>query len=208
MRDGMCGRHNACACTPIPIVNSPAAPQTLTIDVVSDVVCPWCYIGTAAAGRGARATRRARARDPAERELAPVPAQPGPAARRHRSARLPRCEVRRSAACGRDLRARTRRGENRRHRIRVRPHRAPAEHARRASADRRGRSRAAVPRTSSNGCSARTFSRDAASASADVLAAVAARGGARRSGGGRDARLGGGHGAKSRPWIGAFASWA
>jgi predicted DsbA family dithiol-disulfide isomerase len=26
-------------------VNSPAALQALTVDVVSDVVCPWCYVG-------------------------------------------------------------------------------------------------------------------------------------------------------------------
>ena len=72
-------------------MDAPMVPMgSLTVDVVSDVVCPWCYLGK---------RRLERALDaPAAswhlRALAPVPARPDDPARRPRPPRLSPAEVR------------------------------------------------------------------------------------------------------------------
>jgi predicted DsbA family dithiol-disulfide isomerase len=37
--------HNGRSSTTIPTVSASAPPRILTVDVISDVVCPWCFIG-------------------------------------------------------------------------------------------------------------------------------------------------------------------
>ena len=59
----------------------------LTIDVYSDVICPWCFIGKRRLEKGLGGPAR-------HGPLAPVRAQPGHAARGHRAAGLPGQEVR------------------------------------------------------------------------------------------------------------------
>ena len=122
----------------------PSSP--LTIDVISDVVCPWCYIGKRRleAALALVAARRRGAVTPLVRwhpfQLNPDLPREGIDRRAYLEAKFGG-----AAARGADLRARARGGPDGRHRVRVRAHRAPAQHARRASARSRGRRRAATP---------------------------------------------------------------
>ena len=107
--------------------------------------------GASSAGAGwarrSRCSRRNGAGVRLARELASVPAQSRPAAGGHRPARVSRSEIRRRAARGGNLRARPRGRPDGGHRLRVRAHRAPAQHARRASADLVGAGAAATRKT-------------------------------------------------------------
>ena len=58
-----------------------------TVDVVSDVVCPWCYIGKRRLEAALAQAARGRARPDRRRALASVPAQSGLAARKASSRR-------------------------------------------------------------------------------------------------------------------------
>ena len=82
-----------------------ARPPDLVVDIVSDVVCPWCYIGKR---KLETALAELQAREPGLailRRWHPFQLNPGPAARRHRPRRVYRSEVRRQGACNRNLRA-------------------------------------------------------------------------------------------------------
>ena len=68
----------------------------VTIDVYSDVICPWCFIGKRRLEKGHRRSRRA-----GHGPLAPVPTQPGHAARGRQPAGLPDQEVRKLGAVAR-----------------------------------------------------------------------------------------------------------
>ena len=150
----------------------------LTIDVISDVVCPWCFIGKRRLEAALAPIARARARLPAARALASVPAQSRPAARGHRPARVSsrRSSADRERAAQIYERVRAA-GTDGRHRVRVRAHRAPAQHARRASADLVGAGARRRRTRWSSACSARTSSKAASSAIARCWPTIAARGG-------------------------------
>ena len=85
----------------------------LTIDVISDVICPWCFIGKRRLEK-AWATAR-------HRPLAPVPAQPGHAPRGHRPEGLPHQEIRELGAVAGARRPGGRRRAGRGDRVQLRP---------------------------------------------------------------------------------------
>jgi predicted DsbA family dithiol-disulfide isomerase len=59
-------QHNAGESKPIPRMTASTAESTLTIDVISDVVCPWCFIGRRRLGA---ALQRLAQREPGIRPL-------------------------------------------------------------------------------------------------------------------------------------------
>ena len=120
-------------------------------------------------------------------ELAPVPAQPRPACRRSGSQALPRGQVRRAGARRRDLRPGARGRRERRHSVRLRAHPAPAEHARRAPADRLGAA-AAGRRRVGRGAVPRVLHRRALPRRSRGAGGDRRRGGLRRRRGAGDAR--------------------
>ena len=104
--------------------------RSVHIDVVSDVVCPWCYIGK----RRLEAGDRAQARHPGRGPLAALFPQSLGAARRHRPADLSDTKfgsVERYNAIAERVGA----GRRRRAHLRARQDQAPAQHARLPPAD-------------------------------------------------------------------------
>ena len=117
-------------------------PRMVKLDILSDPICPWCYIGKANLDRALEP----RPDHPFAIEWHPVPAEPRHARGRHGPARpISRrsSAARTSAAAGLRPRRRGRRGRGAR-RSTGRPDRAHAQHARRAPADPLGGARGAA----------------------------------------------------------------
>jgi hypothetical protein len=109
----------------------------IKLDILSDPICPWCYIGWSEP----RPRARGAARPPFRHRMAPVPAQSRHAAGRHGPPRLSRGEIRRQGSGGSGLSPRApacrRRGPD----PQPRGHRPHPQHARRPPPDPLGRDR-------------------------------------------------------------------
>ena len=105
---------------------SPPSGHRVHIDVVSDVVCPWCYIGKRRLEAAMALDARYRGRD----QLAAVFPQCLDPARRHRPADLSGNEIRLGRALYRDRRAHLRRRRDGRPPLQSRQDQPAAEHAR------------------------------------------------------------------------------
>ena len=110
--------------------------MTLTVDVISDVICPWCYIGKRRLEKAVAASpRRARGAGP----VASVPTEPAHAQGRHEPQGVPHRQVRKLGAVAGPRRPGGRGGPGRGHPVRLRQDHADAQHPRRPPPDRAGR---------------------------------------------------------------------
>ena len=115
-----------------------AAAEPLTIDVVSDVVCPWCFLGKRRLDTAIRAASDGAPIAVRWRPFQLDPSIPAGGMDRRAYMKAKFNDDARLAAIHDRL---TDIGARGRHRLRVRPHRARAQHARRASPDPLGERR-------------------------------------------------------------------
>ncbi len=94
------------------------------VDIVSDTICPWCYIGKRRFERALEQKRPHRRRG----RVAPLPAQPRHAGRGHDARRLCPRQVRRRRPAAPDLPGDRRERPRGRHRVPVLAHQAHAQH--------------------------------------------------------------------------------